>query len=92
MGEITEYLKEKYAKSHNSQTQELINKQRVKNSILSACDTHLKEAGDKLLFEVVGKDLQYVAIVVIEEPLKSKYEISQESDSLFSAKLREIEL
>lgn len=92
MGEILEYLKEKYTKSHNSETQELINKQRVKNTVLFACDTHLKDADDVLTFEVIGKDLQYIAMVVVEEPLKSKYEIHQKSDSLFSAKLREIEL
>jgi len=89
MGEITEYLKEKYAKSHNSQTQELINKQRVKNSILSACDTHLKEAGDKLLFEVVGKDLQYVAIVVIEIERKSSG-LSSPKESAIMRKERDL--
>lgn len=92
MGEITEYLKEKYTKSHNNETQELISKQRVKSTILSVCDTYLKEANDVVTFEVIGKDIQYVAIVVVEEPLKSKYEINQISDSLFTAKLREFEL
>lgn len=92
MGEISEYLKEKYSKSHNSETQELMNKQRVKNSILSVCDEFLEDADDVLTFEAVGKDIQYAIAVIVEEPIKSKYNISQISDTLFVAQLKEVEL
>lgn len=92
MGEIAEYLREKYSKSHNRETQELINKQRVKNSILSVCDEHLEDADDIFEFEVVGRDIQYAVIVIVEEPLCSKYNIQQKSDTIFVAQLKEIEL
>lgn len=92
MGEITEYLKEKYSKSHNNETQDLINKQRVKNKIIAECDKYLIDTDDELTFEVRGKDLQYAVIVIVEEPLVSKYIITQLSETLFSARLRELEL
>ena len=92
MGEISEYLKEKYLKSRNSETKEHMHKQKVKNYILSMCDEHLEEANEEFIFEVIGKDLTYAVIVINEEPLFSKYEIMQISDTLFSARLREVEL
>lgn len=92
MGEITEYLKEKYSKSRNNETQELMNKQRVKNTILSVCDKYLIDADDELTFEVEGKDIQYAVVVIVEEPIISKYDIAQISNTLFVAKLKELEL
>lgn len=90
MGEILEYLKERYTKPKTNQA--LLAKQRVKNSILSVCDTNLVDADDVLTFEVLGTDLQYAVSVIVEEPLKSKYEINQISETLFTAKLREVDL
>lgn len=92
MGEISEYLKEKYFRSHNSETKEHMYKQKVKNAILNICDDNLEDEDDELIFEVVGKDLTYAVSVINEEPIYSKYIITQKSDTLFSAKLRSIEL
>lgn len=92
MGEITEYLKEKYSKSHNSESKEMMNKQRVKNQILSACDTYLQDVDDEFTFEVLGNDIQYAVVVIGEEPIVSKYHIVQSTNTLFIAKLREFEL
>lgn len=91
MGEITEYLREKYSKSRNNEAKELMDKQRVKTAILSACDEHLVDAGDIFEFEVSGKDLQYAVSVIVEEPIKSKYTINQISETLFTARLNEID-
>lgn len=92
MGEISEYLKEKYFRFHNSETKEHMYKQKVKNAILNICDDNLEDEDDELIFEVVGKDLTYAVSVINEEPIYSKYIITQTSDTLFSAKLRSIEL
>ena len=92
MGEISEYLKEKYTKSHNSEVQELMNKQRVKNSILSLCEAHLEDPGDSLTFEVVGKDIQYAVVAIVEEPIVSRFDIAQIDETLFTASLKELEL
>ena len=91
MGELLEILKEKYSKSTNETTKELMNKQRVKNSILSVCDI-LDDSDDTLTFEVSKQDLPYAVSVVVEEPLKSKYNINQISETLFVAQLKEIDL
>ena len=45
-----------------------------------------------LTFEVNPEDLVYATEVVLEEPLCSKYTIVQISDTLFSAKIQEVEL
>lgn len=92
MGEISEYLKERMSKSDNSTTKDLMNKQKVKNSILQICEEYLQEDGDTLTFEVLPKDLPYVSVVILEEPLKSRYIINQISNNLFVAQLSVLEL
>ncbi len=79
-------------KNDSSETKELMQKQKVKNGILNVCDSKLKDTDELLTFEVLPSDLQYVAEVIDEEPLKSKYQIVQVSETLFTARLRELEL
>lgn len=67
-------------------------KQKVKNGILNVCDNYIDSSDELLTFEVLPSDLQYVAEILDEEPLKSKYQIIQVSETLFTAKLREMEL
>ena len=38
MGELTDYLKERYLKSNTSETKDMMQKQKVKNAIMSVCD------------------------------------------------------
>ena len=90
MGELTEYLKERYFSRNKTEVQEQINRQKVKNTILRVCDENLVTADDVFTFEALPKDLPYVAIVIEEEPLKSKYNIYQVGETLFEAQLREI--
>lgn len=92
MGEFMEYFREKYSKNHNNETREIMNKQRVKNEILMQCEKYLVEAGDEYVFEVLPKELPYAVAVITEEPLKSRFIINQISESLFVAKLQEVEL
>ena len=92
MGELSEYIRERFAKSSNDETKDLMNKQRVKNSILQVCEKHLQDEDDVLTFEVLPKDLPYVVSVIMEEPLKSRYIINQISNNLFAAKLSILEL
>lgn len=92
MGELFDYLKNRYIKTDSSETKDMMQKQRVKNGILNVCDKHLYDTEELLTFEVLPSDLQYVAEILDEEPLKSKYQIIQVSETLFTAKLRELEL
>ena len=92
MGELLDYIKSKYIKNDSSETKDLMQKQKVKNGILNVCDSKLKDIDELLTFEVLPSDLQYVAEVIDEEPLKSKYQIIQVSETLFTARLRELEL
>lgn len=93
MGEISEYLKERMSKNNNSDnTKDLMNKQRVKNGILQMCEDHLQDDGDTLTFEVLPRDLPYVSVVILEEPLKSRYVINQITSNLFIAQLSVLEL
>ena len=67
-------------------------KQRVKVSILTLCDTYIKEAGQELVFECNKNDLQHVLVAINEDPLKSKFFIHQISETLFNASLIELEI
>ena len=92
MGEFSEAIKSKYMRQRNSEIADKMAKQRVKVSILTLCDTYVKQAGDQLVFECGKNDLQYVVIAINEDPLKSKYNIQQVSETLFIASLVEIEI
>lgn len=92
MSEFTEALKLKYTKQKNSEIADMMAKQRVKVSILTLCDTYIKQAGDILVFECNRNDLQYIVVAINEDPLKSKYFIQQISETLFSASLVELDL
>mgnify|MGYP007034298168 CR=1 FL=1 len=91
MGELLDYFKEKYMKSDSGNTKDLMRKQKVKNEILRICDKLIESSDEVLTFEILPQDLPYVAEILDEEPLKSKYQIIQISDTLFSAKLVEME-
>lgn len=92
MGELLEYLKERYMGSKNSEARDLMQRQKVKNAILQACETHIKEPEDTFTFEILPSDLPYATEVVDEEAISSKYQITQTSATLFVAKLKVIEL
>ena len=93
MGELLNYLKDKYTRSGNrSEMQDSISKQRIKNSIVSACETYLHNAGESFTFEVSEKDIPYALAVIDEEPLRSRYNIIQTGASLLCASLKEIDV
>lgn len=92
MSEFSEAIKQRYFKPKNAEVQDKMNKQRVKTTILALCEKYIHEAGEVLTFECGAKELQYVVEVVNEEPLKSKYNIFQISETLFEVSLVEIEL
>lgn len=92
MGELAEYLKERFIKNHSSDTKNIMARQRVKNAIIQSCEHHLLDSDDEFTFEVLPEELSYAVEVIMEEPLKSNYIISQISETLFVVKLREIEL
>lgn len=93
MSEFTEALKDKYKKgSNNQENVDRMNKQRVKSSILRQCETYLSNADDEFTFEVLKGELPYAVEVINEEPLKSKYVITQMSESIFTARLLEIDI
>lgn len=90
MSGFLDFLKSRLNKTE-SQTNDIIKKTRVKNSISSICDTHLKDVGDVLRFEVSDEDLPYAVMVIDEEPLNSKYFIMQVDKTMFEASLKELE-
>lgn len=92
MGELLDYLKNRYIKKNASNSNDQMSKTIVKNTISELCEEYLKDVGDVLKFEVLSKDLPYVVSVIDEEPLKSKYVINQVSKTLFEAVLREVEI
>lgn len=93
MGELSDWVKERYFGGNSkSTTRDLIKKQKVKNAIIDVCGKHLVEAGDTFEFEINPGDLQYAIAVINEEPLKSKYLIYQISETMFSARLQELDL
>jgi len=69
-----------------------MNKQRVKNAITKLCEEHIKESEDELTFEVLPNELTYAVEVIMEEPLHSNYIINQVTESLFIARLREVDI
>ena len=93
MGEVLDWVKERYFGGNSkSATRDLIKKQKVKNAIVDICNKNLTKAGDTLEFEINPNDLQYATAVISEEPLKSKYLIYQISETMFSARLQELDL
>lgn len=92
MGELLDYIKDRYSKQDRSVTQDMMERTKVKNAICDTCDAHLTEAGTEFQFEVASKDLPHAVSVILEEPLRSKYDIVQISPTIFSARLKEIEL
>lgn len=92
MGELFDYIKERYLRSDKSDVVDMMERTKVKNTINDLCSKYLKDAGDIFEFEVSKHDLTYAVEVVEEEPLKSMYEIYQISPTIFSAKLRGLDL
>lgn len=91
MGELFDYVNERYLRGKRSDTTDLLEKQKVKNAILKNCDAYIEDVDDLFTFEVLPRELQYVTAVIEEEPLKSKYMIQQISETLFVAKLQELD-
>ena len=91
MSELTDYLVDRFLRNKNSETKEMMQRQKVKNAIQRVCDDKLTDINDILTFEVAESDLQYATEVIMEEPIVTKYEIDQVSSSLFKAKLREVD-
>lgn len=92
MGELLDYFKEKYSSSDKNKSKALMEKQRVRTAIEGICEKYLKDADDTLTFEVSSKDLPYAVMVISEDPLISKYEIYQISESMFSAYLKTLDI
>lgn len=92
MGELSEYIKERYFKKGSSESRDLMQRQKVKNAIQAICDRHIIGPDELFEFEVSPKDLPYATEVIVEEPLRSKYDIVQTSETLFMAKLKVLDI
>lgn len=92
MGELTEYIKERYFKKGSNDSKDLMHHQRVKNAIQTMCDSKIQGPDEVLQFEILPRDLPYATEVITEEPLRSKYDIVQTSETLFLAKLKVLDL
>lgn len=91
MGELAEFFRNKYFVKDTSFTDVAVGKVSVRNTIDKLCTERLSDFGQELIFEVLDDDLPYAVMVINEEPLCSKYIITQIDKSLFSAQLREID-
>lgn len=92
MGELFDYFKERLSKGDRSETQEMMEKTKVKNSVIEICDTYLTEAGMSLEIEIAKKDLNHMVSIISEEPLRSKYDILQVSPTIFTASLKVLDI
>ena len=92
MGEFSEALKQRYFKPRNAEIAEKMKRQRVKSSILSACETHLQYEGDSLTFEVLKGELPYVVEAINDDIITSRYIITQISETMFLAQMVEVDL
>ena len=92
MGEFSEAVKQRYFKPKNAEIAEKMKRQRVKSAILSTCEKYLQSDGDVLTFEVLKGELPYVVEAITDDIIKSRYIISQVSESIFTAKMIEVDL
>lgn len=90
MGEIINLLKKKYSKP--KQNTSLVRQMGIATKIDNMCSRYLQSAEDIFRFEVLGDDLAYAVIVIDEEPLVNKFVINQISETLFEARLRQVQL
>lgn len=90
MKEILELLKKKYSKP--KQNTALLRQMGIATKIDNLCNKYLQSADDRLVFEVLGDDIAYAIIVIDEEPLVNKFVINQTSETMFEARLRQIQI
>lgn len=92
MGELLDYFKNRFKKDEYDDYEEQKLKNKVKLDISKTCEDNLSDTEDYVTFEVLPKALPYAVTVIEEEPLKSKYVITQIDKTLFHAVLREVDL
>lgn len=90
MNEIISLLKKKYSKP--KQNTDLVRQMGIATKIDNMCTKYLQSSGDIFRFEVLGDDLAYAIIVIDDEPLVNKFVINQISETIFEARLRQIQL
>jgi hypothetical protein len=92
MSELTNHFKRKWF-GKTSSTNDIKSKMELKSQIMSMCNRELVENKNKsFIFEVSEDKLHLAVIVITDEPLKSLYNIIQQSESLFKASLVEVDL
>lgn len=65
---------------------------RIRNAIETMAQTYLTDYDSVLLFEVLPECLDNALIVVEEEALRERYDIFQESETLFKIQLHDLGL
>ena len=90
MGELLNYFVDRF-KKQSLYSEDQMARTLVKNTIASLCEEHLVNVGDIFTFEVLPRELAYAVMVVDEEPLRSKYDITQISKTMFQATLKVVE-
>lgn len=64
----------------------------IATKIDNMCTKYLQSSEDVFRFQVLGDDLAYAVIVIDDEPLVNKFVINQISETIFEARLRQIQL
>lgn len=91
MSEFSNYRKEKRREKKNNSEFKLA-ESKIIDEIEVLLTEHLNEGIREHIFEVDLKFVQYVIEVIDSQPLSDKYIITQISPTMFSCKLKEIEI
>lgn len=92
MGELSDYFKKRWL-DKSSVGSEIRARMQLKAQILNLCNEMLMGTGNEsFVFEVEPNSLHFAVMVITDEPLKSLFDIVQLDESLFRARLVEIDL
>lgn len=92
MLKIIRALQDNAAKKDTKPTEKLLNNQ-VRLTIEQLGDKYLKNADDILQFEATSKEALDATLDVLDsDRFKEKYEFSQDSETLFSIRLRLLDI
>lgn len=92
MREVWEIIKERYFSFGKSVSTNLLERVKVRNSLLKLCEEHLQNSEDVLVFEVMASSLPFAVAVINDEIIASQYQIVQISETLFEARMVVLEV
>lgn len=89
--EVFRLLTTKFLKKEKKSST-LLEKNKVRSAIENICKEYLVDFDDVLTFEALPNALDNTIAVITEKELNSKYEFIQEDETIFSVRLRELDI